>query len=142
MVWRSGGGFGPPLAFSIRGIKMAFYEFTDEENVVFKSLYIRMNVVGILMVLVGVALILLGMIRYPLSGEMLLLVANGLILFGMGFLTFRSSKRFKKIVDTEGHDITYLMEAMNDLKRLYTLIVALIASVFVFFLVTWALVGG
>ena len=121
---------------------MAFYEFTDEENVVFKSLYTRMNIVGILMVLVGVALILLGMIRYPLSVEMLLLVANGLILFGMGFLTFRSSKRFKKIVDTEGHDITYLMEAMNDLKRLYTLIVALIASVFVFFLVTWALVGG
>ena len=121
---------------------MAFYEFTDEENVVFKGLSFRMNIVGVLMVLVGVALFLLGMIRYPLSLEMLLLVANGLILVGMGYLTFRSSKRFKKIVDTEGHDILYLMEAMNDLKRLYTLIVALIALIFVFFLVTAALLGG
>jgi hypothetical protein len=124
------------------GCSMAFYEFTDDENVVFKGLSLRMNAVGGLMVLVGIGLIVFGAVRYPLSLELLLLVANGFILFGIGYLTFRSSKRFVKIIETEGHDIMYLMEAMSDLSRVYTLIVALIVVVLVFLGISASLLGS
>ena len=106
---------------------MAFYEFTDDENAVFQSLSLRMNIAGVLMVLFGIGMLMYGPLMYALSLTMLLLVINGLILGGIGFLTFQSSKRFRKIIETQGHDILYLMEAMEDQKRVYTLIVALVA---------------
>lgn len=108
---------------------MAFYEFTEEENAVFSGLSLRMNVVGVLMVVIGVGLIVFGVIRYPISLELLVVSALGIILFGMGYFTFQSSKRFRKIVETQGHDITYLMEAITGLNRLYTLVVVLIVAV-------------
>ena len=114
---------------------MAFYEFTEEENVVFTGVYLRMIVAGVLMVVVGLALIVFGLDHYSLSLELLLINAVGVILFVIGFLTFRSSKRYKKIVDTQGHDIMYLMEAMADARYVYTLIIALIVIVGVLLLI-------
>ena len=105
---------------------MAFYEFTDDENLVFQKLALRMNIAGVMMVVFGIGMFLFGPLQYGLSLIMLLFVINGLLLFGMGFLIFQSAKRFKKIVETQGHDIMYLMEAMTDQSRLYTLIGALI----------------
>jgi len=105
---------------------MAFYEFTDEENSVFKALSARMNIAGVMMVVFGIGMIVFGGIRYPWSLTLLLLAINGFILFGIGYLIFQSAKRFRKIVETQGHDIMYLMEAMTDQRRLYTLIGALI----------------
>jgi len=107
---------------------MAFYEFTDDENTVFQALSLRMNIAGVLMVVFGIGIIVFGAIQYPWSVTLALIAINGFILGGIGFLTFQSSKRFKKIIETQGHDIMYLMEAMEDQKRVYTLIVALVAA--------------
>jgi hypothetical protein len=79
-----------------------------------------------MMVVFGVGLIVFGGLEFPWSVTLLLFIINGFILFGLGYLIFQSAKRFRKIVETQGHDIMYLMEAMTDQKRLYTLIVALI----------------
>ena len=106
---------------------MAFYEFTDDENAVFQSLSLRMNIAGVLMVVFGIGMVVYGAIEYPWSLTLLLMVINGLILGGIGFLTFQSSKRYRKIIETQGHDIMYLMEAMQNQNRVYTLIVALVA---------------
>ena len=105
---------------------MAFYEFTEDENLIFKSLALRMNIAGVMMVVFGIGMIVFGGIRYPWSLTLLLLAINGFILFGIGYLIFQSAKRFKKITVTQGHDIMYLMEAMVDQSRLYALIGALI----------------
>lgn len=106
---------------------MAFYEFTDDENSVFQSLSLRMNIAGVLMILFGIGMVVYGGIEYPWSVTLLLMFINGVILGAIGFLTFQSSKRFKKIIETQGHDIMYLMEAMQFQSRVYTLIVALVA---------------
>lgn len=106
---------------------MAFYEFTDDENAVFQGLSLRMNIAGVLMVLFGIGIIVFGAIEFPWSLTLALIVINGFILGGIGYLTFQSSKRFRKIIETQGHDIMYLMEAMQDQKRVYALIVALVA---------------
>ena len=105
---------------------MAFYEFTDDENLVFQKLALRMNIAGVMMVVFGIGMIVFGGIRYPWSLTLVLLAINGFILFGLGYLIFQSAKRFRKIAETQGHDIMYLMEAMVDQSRLYTLIGALI----------------
>lgn len=120
---------------------MAFYEFTDEENVVFKGLSLRMNIAGALMIVVGVLMLIVGIVRYPFSMALVLLVANGLLLFGIGYLTFRTAGRYKKIVETQGHDIMYLMEAMTAQSRVYTLIVIIIVVVGVLMALSALLVG-
>ena len=120
---------------------MAFYEFTDEENIVFTGLSLRMNIAVVLMIVVGILLIVVGVVRYPFSMELVLLTANGLLLFGIGYLTFRTAARYKKIVDTQGHDIMYLMEAMTAQSRVYTLIVIIIVVVGVLMALSALLVG-
>jgi hypothetical protein len=92
------------------------YEFSERENVLLAALASRMHFVGLLAFATGVLVVLLGTLR----------VAPWWIIFGafsalVGIWTHRASVSFRDIVQTEGHDITHLMHALEDLRKLYTL---------------------
>jgi hypothetical protein len=59
---------------------------------------------------------------------------NGLIYLLIGAWTRGASGSFKKIVDTTGHDITHLMEAVSSLHKMYSLIYTLIVVGILLFL--------
>ena len=51
---------------------------------------------------------------------------NGLIYLLIGVWTRSAAGNFRKIVDTQGHDISHLMDALGALNRMFTLIYTLI----------------
>jgi hypothetical protein len=53
-------------------------------------------------------------------------LVNGLIYLLIGVWTRSSAGSFQKIVDTQGHDISHLMDALGSLNKMYTLIYTLI----------------
>ena len=91
------------------------YEFTDEENKVFHQLSSSMKFVGGVLVVLGV----IGLFEVLQGdyGE----VFDGVVQLVVGILTIIASKPIQKIVDTEGDDITHLMNAMKVLLKLYNI---------------------
>jgi hypothetical protein len=63
-------------------------------------------------------------------------LVNGLIYLLIGMWTRSAAASFQKIVDTRGHDIGHLMDALGSLNRMYTLIYSLILIGLLFLLVT------
>jgi len=63
-------------------------------------------------------------------------LVNGLIYLLIGVWTRSAAGSFQKIVDTQGHDIGHLMDALGALNRMYTLISTLIIIGLLLFLVT------
>jgi hypothetical protein len=91
------------------------YEFTEEENVLVGSLAKKMKFVGIFGVIFGVLEIIQG-----ISSEKTAIV-QGIISIVIGIWTTKASESFQKIVDTQGNDISYLLGALDQLKKLFSL---------------------
>jgi hypothetical protein len=91
------------------------YEFNQGENAVFSSLASGMKFVGIALMVLGALSILLA-----LAGDFGAAV-SGVIYLLIGIWTRSAANSIRAIVDTEGSDIMHLMNAMGDLKKLYTL---------------------
>jgi sulfite exporter TauE/SafE len=62
----------------------------------------------------------------------------------IGIWTIRAADSFKKIVDTAESDISYLMNALNELKKLYTLqyVLMIIAIIFMGITILAGIIGG
>jgi len=62
----------------------------------------------------------------------------------IGIRTIGASNSFKKIVETEASDISHLMNALNELKKLYTLqyVLVIIAIVFMGIAILTGIIGG
>jgi len=91
------------------------YEFTDHENILVNDLAKKMRYVGIFGIILGVVEILSSFFGEK-SG-----IISGVISIIVGVWTINASKFFQKIVDTTGNDITNLMNALAELKKLYGL---------------------
>jgi len=94
-------------------------EFTPEQNVVLVRLAQRMRAVGIaLMVLAA----LLGL-RATLGADELglLAVQAGIVLGFTGFWSVRAATELSRVATTEGADMSHLMNALGEIRKLYEL---------------------
>jgi hypothetical protein len=92
------------------------YEFSERENVLIAGLASRMRFVGLLAFATGALVVVLGALRIdPLW------IFSGAFSTLIGLWTHRASVSFRDVVQTEGHDIPHLMQALEDLRKLYTL---------------------
>ena len=91
------------------------YEFSEEENILVGSLAKKMKFVGIFGIIFGVLEILQGIFSDKTA------IVQGLISIIIGIWTTKASESFQKIVDTQGNDISYLLGALDQLKKLFSL---------------------
>ncbi len=99
------------------------YEFSVEENSLIADLAGKMKGVAVFLYLLGTV----GMLGTVASGWRsrfdlaIVLILGTAFLFAVATWTFWAGKSFRKIVDTEGHDIPHTMVALAQLRRFYTL---------------------
>jgi hypothetical protein len=91
------------------------YEFSEEENILVGSLAKKMKFVGIFGIIFGVLEILQGIFSDKSA------ILQGIISIIIGIWTTKASESFQKIVDTQGNDISYLLGALDQLKKLFSL---------------------
>lgn len=111
----------------------AAYEFTEEQNLTIETLGKRMKFIGVLNIIFAVFMAIGGVFalwRFP--GQAIVAFAE-VALFGfMGAWNYRAAASFKLIVQTTGNDIVHLMDALQDLKKIYNLQYWLMIVVLVF----------
>ena len=105
------------------------YEFTEPQNKSITELSGAMTfvgtftlVVGVLSLLVGAVAVVMGLISHAghiATGFQAL--ANGAIYLLMGLWIRKSSAAFTNIVKTQGSDISNLMLALDELKKMFSL---------------------
>ncbi len=97
------------------------YEFNDSENAVFRELAGNMKFVGIAGVILGALAALGGLLALlgARPGEFLKDAIEGTAWLLIGLWTLSASRAVMRIVDTQGSDITNLMTAMRELKKVY-----------------------
>ena len=119
------------------------YEFTMGQDDIIRSLSKKMKFVGVFYVVVSAIVGLAGL------GFMFLNAWIGLFYMIMltpplliGIWTLNAAKSFKLVVDTKGHDVPHLMNALNSLRKLYTMIfwILIIALVFMVIAIVAAIV--
>jgi hypothetical protein len=117
------------------------YEFTADQNHLIGTLASRMKFVAIFLIVLGCIMGLAGLFSLP-AGVVYLVIAAIYIIIGIW--TIGAANAFKKIVDTEASDISHLMNALNELKKLYTLqyVLSIIAIVFMGIAILTGIIGG
>ena len=108
------------------------YEFTEEQNGVIGSLAFYMRFCGIVMLVAAGLQFVVGLLTITRGGFVNVGVA--IISLIVGVLTLQAASGFRRIVDTRGKDIGYLMQALQSLRTLYRIqtwmiIIALILGV-------------
>ena len=99
------------------------YEFTAEQNHLIADLAKKMLCLGIFLLLTG-ALALAGCCASAWSSRAdaaVVLVLAAAFFLAIGSWTVAASGSFRRIVETEGHDIPHTMAALAQLRRFYTL---------------------
>jgi hypothetical protein len=92
------------------------YEFPESENALFRNLAWKMHFVGLFLISIGLLTIAIGGLVLHIGP-----ILTGTYSAILGIWTQRASTAFKSIVDTQGKDVTHLLEALEDLRKLYTL---------------------
>jgi len=92
------------------------YEFTDTQNILLDDLAKKMRFVAYFLISIGAI-----NIGYSMIVSNFFSFGSGLVSLVIGGWTIKSASSFKLMVDTEGKDITNLMEALNQLQKLYGL---------------------
>jgi len=102
---------------SLRGVEKQ-YEFKPNENKIIGDLASKMHFVGLTLLFVGLLVILHGVVVAVHYGP----IISGTFTCVVGIWTQRASVSFKNVVHTEGHDISHLMRALEDLRKFYSLL--------------------
>lgn len=117
------------------------YEFTMAQDEVIRALSKKMNFVGyfyiVASVLVGLAGLGFMFVNAWIGLFYMILLTPELLI---GLWTLNAGKSFRLVVDTKGHDIQYLMQALGSLRKLYTLMFWLLIIGLVFMVL--AIVGA
>jgi hypothetical protein len=108
------------------------YEFNEQQNTQLAKLATSMTFVGVMMIVLGV-ICGLSVLAGEVSG-----VITGVLYVLIGVWTRSAGQSLRSIVDTEGNDISHLMDAIGNLGKLYLLqkwlvILAIIALAIAFF---------
>jgi len=93
------------------------YEFKPGENKIIGQLAFKMHFVGLFLLAMGLIIIAIGVAVVFHVGP----IISGTLACVVGLWTQRASMSFKNVVQTQGRDITHLMDALDDLRKLYTL---------------------
>lgn len=116
----------------------AQFEFNDTQNELVGDLAKKMSFVGLLLLFMGVLNLIAGGISiFSNVEEGVSNLIGGVIFALIGFWTRNASASFDQIVETEGEDVTNLMTALGELRKLYalqywTILVALILILLAF----------
>lgn len=108
------------------------YEFTPAQNETIGTLASKMKILGWVYIAQGVLTGIFGgiaLLLIPLAGLMYLVI-TAVVLF-TGLWTRSASSSFRMIVQTKGSDINHLMDALDSLRKLYTLQVWLLVGALV-----------
>jgi hypothetical protein len=97
------------------------YEFTPGQNVVIGDLARKMSLVGMVLIVIGV-LSILGALGRLIGGYFEGGFLGGLLFILIGVWTRGAADDFRMIVSTEGRDVTHLMRALENLRKMYDLI--------------------
>jgi hypothetical protein len=98
------------------------YEFTLVQDDIIRTLSKKMKFVGYFYLVVSGLIGLAGLAFMFLNawiGLLYLIMMTPELLIGIW--TLNAGKSFRLVVDTKGHDIPHLMNALNSLRKLYTL---------------------
>jgi hypothetical protein len=100
----------------------AEFEFDVNQNDLLEDLSGKMRFVGLLLLVVGALNGVAGVIiLFSKMQDGLSSIVAGVIFVLIGFWTRQASTSFTQIVETEGHDISNLMIALGELRKLYAL---------------------
>ena len=103
-------------------MEQAVYEFTEEQNDLIKVLGSRMRTVALTNIVVAVIYVTTYLLFFMKQPYALVLYAPLVLLFlFVGIWTNSSASWFRKIVVTQGNDVSHLMHALNSLSKLYSL---------------------
>lgn len=103
------------------------YEFTEDENVVFTKLASVMRVVALMSIVFGGIVLFSGFADLFAESEVvdvqgaLTSILQGAVFALLGTWLQTASRSFRDIAVTEGRDITNLMNALQDLSKVYSL---------------------
>lgn len=106
--------------------KPAPFEFGESEELILSGLASRMRLVGLFILGIGLFVFAYGVIRMvdarALQGGEVGYIFAGLLDFVVGIWTFGAGSEFKKIADSPHKDTELLMQGLENLLRLYTLV--------------------
>ena len=117
------------------------YEFDSSQEVVIRDLAGSMQFVGTVSIVVAVVMWLAGIATMFMGNPAgLAQIVQGVLMVFIGVWTRSSARSFQLVVDTKGSDIPNLMNALGELRRLYSLQKWLMIVMLVLFVL--AFVGG
>jgi hypothetical protein len=123
------------------------YEFTSRQNAVIGPLARDMVWVAVPLQLVGVlygiglVVAVVKAVRDPhLFLEAALIGLGMLFYLALGIWTSRAARSFQHIVSTQGQDVTHLMDALDNLRKLYGLL-SILVKVYVAIVLVAVVVG-
>jgi hypothetical protein len=96
------------------------FEFTSNDNEVFRAIASVMKFVGVVGVVFGVLEAISGLAN-GVTVVGLLTVGQGVAMIAIGGWLASAAGSFRDIAETQGNDIGYLMLAMSKLRSVYTL---------------------
>jgi hypothetical protein len=101
------------------------YEFDGHENSIVSDLSKKMSFVGAVTVILGLLGVGFGLVSFFLSalgpGVGVGYVVQGVLNVLIGMWSRSAATSFQRIVDTQGSDIPNLLQALGELRRIYTL---------------------
>jgi hypothetical protein len=92
------------------------YEFKPQENKIIGELAAKMHFVGLFLLASGLLVIGIGVVVHHYGP-----IISGTLFCVVGLWTQRASVSLKSVVYTEGNDISHLISALEDLRKLYSL---------------------
>ncbi len=99
----------------------AEYEFTDSQSQIISQLASKMGWVAMFGLVVGVMIAALGIFSLGSDGQGLVFLVQSVFVIMVALWTRRAALSFRQVVETTGSDITNVMSALGELKKLYTL---------------------
>ena len=101
--------------------EQAEYEFTDSQNQIISQLASKMGWVAMFGLVVGVMYAVLGLFSLGGEGEGVVFLVQSVFVITIALWTRRAALGFRQVVETAGSDITNVMSALGELKKLYIL---------------------
>lgn len=102
--------------------KPAGYEFNVAQNATIQNLAQRMRIIGIFYMVIGGLAALGGLFLLSQSLPLALIAFLEAVFFGfIGLWHYKAAESFQLIVQTRGNDISYLMNALDGLRKIYNL---------------------
>ncbi len=115
------------------------YEFAPAQNALIGSLADKMTFVGLFGLSLGLLALLAGIARFDPAALIL-----GLVYILVGVWTRSAGGSFREVVRTHGADISHLMNALESLRKFYSLMywLGIVAIAALVILLTAQLLGG